>query len=265
MSLSKKLRFEIFKRDKFSCQYCDKSAPDVILEVDHIHPKAEGGTDDILNLVTSCHDCNAGKNKRKLSDDAVIKKRKKQLDVIQERREQLEMLVEWQKSLFDIEDQTVKELANIWAKLCTAYRPNESGLNQIRQWLKRFTVVEIAEAMRISTKQYLKFEDDKITAESASKAWDYTPKIATGQKHQQGKPYLKDLYYIRGILRNRLSYINEWMCVKLMEQALEVGVTMENLKEFALQVKNWTQFRETLETTIASGKFAPSNSTDGEQ
>ncbi len=33
-SISKKIRFEIFKRDAFSCQYCGKSAPDVILHID---------------------------------------------------------------------------------------------------------------------------------------------------------------------------------------------------------------------------------------
>ena len=31
--LSKNMRFEVFKRDKFTCQYCGKKAPDVILNV----------------------------------------------------------------------------------------------------------------------------------------------------------------------------------------------------------------------------------------
>ena len=37
-NLSKSVRFEVFKRDSFKCQYCGKSAPDVVLEVDHIIP-----------------------------------------------------------------------------------------------------------------------------------------------------------------------------------------------------------------------------------
>jgi len=32
--LSKKLRFEVFKRDSFACQYCGAKAPDVLLEVE---------------------------------------------------------------------------------------------------------------------------------------------------------------------------------------------------------------------------------------
>lgn len=42
-SIKKKIRFEVFKRDKFTCQYCGRKAPDIVLEVDHIHPVAEGG------------------------------------------------------------------------------------------------------------------------------------------------------------------------------------------------------------------------------
>lgn len=47
MSVSKKIRFEIFKRDGFRCAYCGKAPPVVTLELDHIEPKARGGKDDI--------------------------------------------------------------------------------------------------------------------------------------------------------------------------------------------------------------------------
>lgn len=59
--MSKRVRFEVFKRDGFSCQYCGATPPKVILEVDHIDPVAGGGSDDIDNLVTACFSCNRGK------------------------------------------------------------------------------------------------------------------------------------------------------------------------------------------------------------
>lgn len=65
-SLSKGLRFDVFRRDGFTCQYCGRQPPDVVLEVDHILPVAEGGTNDILNLTTACQDCNRGKGKKLL-------------------------------------------------------------------------------------------------------------------------------------------------------------------------------------------------------
>jgi 5-methylcytosine-specific restriction endonuclease McrA len=44
--MNKRIRFDIFKRDDFTCRYCGKSSPDVILEVDHVVPKISGGSDD---------------------------------------------------------------------------------------------------------------------------------------------------------------------------------------------------------------------------
>lgn len=65
--ISTKTRFEVFKRDGFTCQYCGAHPPAVILHVDHIHPVADGGTNDEDNLVTSCDRCNLGKGARLLS------------------------------------------------------------------------------------------------------------------------------------------------------------------------------------------------------
>jgi hypothetical protein len=61
MPVSTRTRFEIFKRDDFQCKYCGRRSPEVVLEVDHIVPSCEGGTDDSVNLTTSCWDCNRGK------------------------------------------------------------------------------------------------------------------------------------------------------------------------------------------------------------
>ena len=66
-SLGDKLRFEIFKRDSFTCQYCGNQPPNVVLWVDHIQPVSKGGSDESINLVTSCKECNRGKGDRKLS------------------------------------------------------------------------------------------------------------------------------------------------------------------------------------------------------
>lgn len=66
--LSKRTRFEIFKRDGFTCQYCGRRPPEVVLEVDHIHPRSKGGADNDINLISSCADCNRGKAAKMLTD-----------------------------------------------------------------------------------------------------------------------------------------------------------------------------------------------------
>ena len=56
-----KIRWIVLKRDNFTCQYCGRKAPDVILEVDHVIPKSKNGGNELTNLKTSCYECNHGK------------------------------------------------------------------------------------------------------------------------------------------------------------------------------------------------------------
>lgn len=65
--ISKRVRFEVFKRDLFACQYCGAHPPGVLLHVDHIDPVANGGENDFDNLITACEPCNLGKGARLLS------------------------------------------------------------------------------------------------------------------------------------------------------------------------------------------------------
>lgn len=62
MAISKRLRFEIFRRDNHACRYCGATAPEAKLTVDHVTPTALGGGDEPANLVTACSDCNSGKS-----------------------------------------------------------------------------------------------------------------------------------------------------------------------------------------------------------
>jgi HNH endonuclease len=62
MSVSKRLRYEVLRRDNHACRYCGAKAPDAILTVDHVVPTALGGSDDPGNLVAACKDCNSGKS-----------------------------------------------------------------------------------------------------------------------------------------------------------------------------------------------------------
>ena len=61
MAVSKRLRYEILRRDQHTCRYCGATAPDVKVTIDHVLPVALGGTDTPDNLVTACEPCNSGK------------------------------------------------------------------------------------------------------------------------------------------------------------------------------------------------------------
>jgi len=59
-------RKNILRRDSHRCQYCGRG--DVPLTVDHIIPKARGGTDSWENLVCACVRCNNKKGDRTPAD-----------------------------------------------------------------------------------------------------------------------------------------------------------------------------------------------------
>ncbi len=68
--MSDKLRFQVLKRDNYTCQICGKGAKDgVELEVDHIIPVSKGGKTIIDNLQTLCQRCNRGKRDKMMYDN----------------------------------------------------------------------------------------------------------------------------------------------------------------------------------------------------
>jgi len=250
-ALSRKTRFEVFKRDSFTCQYCGAKAPEVLLQVDHIQPASKGGRNNPLNLVTSCKDCNAGKGARELDDNTTIEKQRQQLTELQERREQLDMLFSWQRGLIDIEDDTVSRLSDYWKTLCPPFSLTESGTRLLKKWVRKYGVNDVMGAMRTSTEQYLEYEkvgdSEQAKRDSAEKSFSYIPKICSFNRVVKEKPYMKDILYIRGILRNRVNYCNDWEAKKLLLDAYRAGVDVDFLKGITKSADNWNSWRADIE------------------
>src|ERR1043165_859598 len=199
-SISKSLRFEVFKRDLFKCKYCGRAAPEVVLHVDHLNPVIAGGTNDILNLLTSCADCNLGKGRHLLSENAAMQKQRDALEELQIRREQLEMMVQWHEGLKSIKEDAVAEVVSYWARLTPGWSVTETGRATVKKWLKRLGVSEVLSAMDIAADQYLERDvEGRITSESWNKAFDKIPGICRVTKLEKDDPDIRELFYIRGI------------------------------------------------------------------
>lgn len=152
-AIGKKMRFEVFKRDKFTCQYCGRKAPDVVLEVDHIKPVAEGGKNTILNLITSCRDCNRGKGKARLTANEEVTKQQDRLQELAEKREQMKMMLDWRNELADFMDNQASELNEYIGRL-TGWKCTESGEAKLKSLIARFSFQEVIEAIDISFSRY---------------------------------------------------------------------------------------------------------------
>lgn len=166
MPVGKTKRFATFARDGFACRYCGQRPPDVILELDHIHPRAEGGTDDELNLITSCFDCNRGKRDKIISEvaprpDADLEYLKLQQEIAEIRRYQEAKLVR------DEAFSSLTETLNAtWTESLTSeVMPAD---RQWRAWLNKYTPAQIETAIHKAVPMFL---SGKL---SRNKDWEFT-------------------------------------------------------------------------------------------
>lgn len=153
-TMGKRQRFEIFKRDGFTCQYCGAKPPDIALVVDHINPVANGGDDDLLNLITSCEPCNQGKSDKTLNrispkPDADLEWLEMQQEIAEMRRYQLA------KATRDsLEAQIVEKLQDTWNLYFDEAEYTVAG-HVFLQWLTWANPDEIEQAIKIgSSKSY---------------------------------------------------------------------------------------------------------------
>jgi len=57
------VRYDVLARDR-KCKLCGRGPDDAILQVDHIIPRARGGSNEPENLQVLCAECNQGKGAR---------------------------------------------------------------------------------------------------------------------------------------------------------------------------------------------------------
>jgi len=239
--ISKKTRFEVFKRDKFTCQYCGAKAPEVVLNCDHINPVANGGDSGIMNLVTACVGCNSGKGARTLDDRSTLERQRAQVEELQSRREQLEMMLQWR----DAEQATALDVVE---EICERLRqrggfgPNENGKQDIRRWLKRFTVAELLAAMDESFDSYMKFNGDEPVEEAWEAAFKKMPAIAGLRRQAVEKPYVVKLAYIQAILRRRFNDPRGNYFPALEEMVTDQSAPTDTLETLAKASLDWDDF-----------------------
>lgn len=150
MGLSPKVRFTVFARDKFTCQYCGRKTPQVILEVDHVTPRSEGGTDEPTNLVTSCFECNRGKGATLLETITLDTDLHEQAILIAEREMQIKEYNEARRRQREREERDINELMAFWDSLRPGYYHKYPSDATLRRYLKVLVLEDIREAMEIA-------------------------------------------------------------------------------------------------------------------
>ncbi|MEI7489680.1 MAG: HNH endonuclease, partial [Chryseobacterium sp.] len=217
--IGKKTRFEVFKRDKFTCQYCGNKAPDVILNVDHMHPVVDGGDNSIINLITSCFGCNSGKGGRKIPDQSILALHREDLEKQQERLEQIEMMAQWRAFL---QENNKKGSESIYIFVNEKIKPfslTDSDKKIIEKLVKKYGLDKVFEATDISADQYLEITSDET---KLSASIDKFIKMIEGILICNALPPIdQKIRHIKNIINkkySKLGYVNPEDTVGIMNR-----------------------------------------------
>jgi len=158
-ALSKKVRFEVFKRDGFRCAYCGSSPPKVILEVDHLIPVSAGGDNDDKNLITSCFDCNRGNGAVQLS--SVTPSMADNLKQLKEKEAQIKGYRDFLKKIKERESADVEAVAKIYRDSFPGWILSDGFKKRsLKKFLELLPLDEVEDAMDLAISRM----DDKDDA-----------------------------------------------------------------------------------------------------
>ncbi len=144
-AISKKTRFEVFKRDSFTCQYCSARPPKVPLEIDHIIPVCKGGKNHIDNLITACFDCNRGKSGNELTSipQTIIEKSEGKKLAIKQYKE-YKKLLDSEKEQMELDIDSVEA---IYTLFFNDWIFNDIFRISVKRFISSLGIVSVKEAM----------------------------------------------------------------------------------------------------------------------
>jgi hypothetical protein len=221
------IRFEVFKRDGFKCQYCGRAAPEIVLNCDHIDPHSKGGSDEIVNLITSCRDCNSGKSDTPLDDATAIAKQRAQLDELNERREQLEMMMRWREGMMDLAADEVAAFHRAYKQRLPGWMLNSKGLSDVRKAIKKHGLARCLTGLDKAVDLYPSAGPEP-TRDEMDRFWKMFYIFARPDEEQI-------LFRCRGITKKRLrlDYKSNANLLAFYKQLQEWGATQDELLSVA--------------------------------
>lgn len=249
-AISKKQRFEVLKRDSFTCQYCGAKAPEAILHIDHIKPVYKNGKNDVLNLITSCDECNFGKGKRELSDSNVLEKQLDQLEKLNEKREQIELMVKWREGLYKLDEKILEIALKHWKELSLSGW-NKLGGTKIKNLIKKYGLQCVLDSMDISADQYLKYEDeneDEITDSSWQYAFNKIKGICYYRSlNDEDRDKYRTIGRIKKIAEHNFSYYDKVSGAIIVRNFVDSGGNLKELEEITRASTNWSIWKDKVE------------------
>jgi hypothetical protein len=168
VGISKKNRFDVFKRDGFKCQYCSSQPPTVILEVDHIMPVSKGGKNNIDNLITACFNCNRGKSNKELT--SIPKSLKEKSENLKIAKEQYLMLQKAIKQNQDVISKGIDLVESIYTSSFDNWCFTDKFRLSVENFINRLGLLEVIDSMKKAVARI--YDADKVLGYFCAICWN---------------------------------------------------------------------------------------------
>ena len=149
--ISKKTRFEIFKRDSFKCQYCGSIPPHVVLEVDHIIPVKQGGKNELENLITACFECNRGKGARELS--AIPNSLEDKIKLIKAKEKQYKEFKKLQDKIILRLENEIDEVQKVYKESHSNYYFKPKFRSSVKMFIEKLGAEKVIQCMEFACRK----------------------------------------------------------------------------------------------------------------
>lgn len=184
-NLGNSARFKVFQRDGFRCQYCGRTPPAVVLQVDHIIPVAEGGGNEESNLVTACSDCNHGKNARIIDASTVPRD---YVAMAQDAKAKREQLAAYRRHLEALRWEMERAIDFVGEQffgenLTWSYENNQDRRGQVERFINLLGLEEVARAARIAQSKV--YYDTKRFSYFCGVCWNRATELGLRAKPEQ--------------------------------------------------------------------------------
>jgi len=240
--INPQLRFEIFKRDEFTCQCCGKSTPNVVLYVGYKKPIEEGGTTDENNLETRCYECSA----------------QKPLEHLSERREQLEMMIEWKRGWRTYQSDSLELVIEYIHSKMPGFSLKEKAKKEVGKALKKYNVAKVLDTIDDAAEKTLRYDgNDELIRDSVEEYINNIHKFL----YVDSQPVIRQkMFYVCGICKNRFNYWNRVKGMQLLETYVEAlkrhgyneGMLIKDMDEEVMPMtkkcKNWSEWSSILDS-----------------
>ena len=163
-------------------------------------------------------------------------------------RQQVETRMDVAEGLRNIALETVERLCAYWEAYTPGWSVNQNGRRRLLEWLRTYSLEELTYGMDVAAGHYLRRDDQgRVIPESWEIAFWKIRGVCRTERALKDEPDLRDLYYIRGILKNKcVRYFDNVQALKGLKAARSWGIPIAELRDIALAIDRSMRFSPNL-------------------